>query len=430
MQVIPLASTPTAAAPAPEVQRAGPRGKAPRTRPLSSWARLLPILERCLRTANPGRALDRDRLVRDAAFLRVCKRLPRRQRLGWAARIWIVLDKSVRLIPLWRDQAAVVHHLLDQAGAASVDVDVWDTPPARDLGARICRSVPPETPILVLSDLGHYGDVRARFAWKRLGNELRDSGYRLTALIPVPPQRWHLGVCAPWNAVPWEKAIPSEAAEASSRSRSVERVVRLLSSAIRVEPGLLRAVRDLLPPEDADVSTELEVWNHSAMQFQHAAGGTLDPLLARSLRLELGRGNRSGASGAGSGHRSSGDEKLVRDAVALQRTWRSHLAPMIAHEEALAQHSAGVPGVEDEWLDEANAYLKARAAQLVSGMDARERQKLLDYFERLIERVDDDFFQRIDDEKSSMHSGRSIGSCAKIEVNSTTCRRDWIPGRP
>ncbi|MEE8526801.1 MAG: formylglycine-generating enzyme family protein, partial [Thermoanaerobaculia bacterium] len=123
---------------------------------------------------------------------------------------------------------------------------------------------PGET-MVVVGDLGFYagGDLRA--SWDRWGVSLRRRGARLRALVTCPAARWDRGVASRWQAIDWSAPMRTAAAGQSARvelGARRDRLLSLISPAVRVEPGLLRAIRRLLPANDADAGTEADVWSH------------------------------------------------------------------------------------------------------------------------------------------------------------------------
>ena len=49
---------------------------------------------------------------------------------------------------------------------------------------------PPQVPLLILSDLGHYGSRPLKMAWRRETERLSLAGAHLIALLPVPDAEW------------------------------------------------------------------------------------------------------------------------------------------------------------------------------------------------------------------------------------------------
>ena len=284
----------------------------PEVPPLTSPSRLLPLLQRAVTADLPGRALDLPALLRRWSRGELVRRLPRLRRRGWPTLILLV-DRSFRLIPFWADQRAVVRLLRDRLGEAGLIVRYFDDrgPEGGALAAfgdNAGRPAPltdgslAGTPILALTDLGWYEGPATRRAWLRLGRELRRAGERIHALVPVPPRRWTPDLAALWSPIPWER--PQRGPDDSADSASVENLLNLAALTTRLEPGLLRAFRRLLPPGAADLATEAAAWAHPDIESQWAsathlrtsvierrrrAAADLDPALLARARDALHR---------------------------------------------------------------------------------------------------------------------------------------------
>jgi formylglycine-generating enzyme required for sulfatase activity len=96
-----------------------------------------------------------------------------------------------------------------------------------------------------------------------------------------------------------------------------ERLLALVSPAIRIEPGFLRAVRLLLPAGEADAGTEIDVWQHPVITSTSLAGASLDSTIAARLRARFA------------------DEApaLQRRVLALLRAWRRQAPQELWFEE-------------------------------------------------------------------------------------------------
>ena len=112
-------------------------------------------------------------------------------------------------------------------------------------------------------------------AWMRFGKRLKKAGFLPTVLTLCPSRYWDTEMARYWRLVCWDRGerLPRKIYKHWSGSKphpgsrgdiqaGVERLLSLLSAAIRVEPALLRAVRLMLPYGVADVSTEAAVWGH------------------------------------------------------------------------------------------------------------------------------------------------------------------------
>jgi formylglycine-generating enzyme required for sulfatase activity len=193
-----------------------------------------------------------------------------RQRRQWGPLVQVWVDVSERLTPYSQDYRVVLGELLTRLGRSRVEVVslhkpgelnwFYDTRGRKRLNAPL---PPPETHVLVLGDLGslerHSSESRQR--WLEFGRILRGRGCHPLALVPcalarVPlslRQHFHVGTLA-------ARRVPGSTPSGSLS----DRLFTLLSFAIRIEPGLLRAVRRLLP-EASDPGLEADVWQHPAI---------------------------------------------------------------------------------------------------------------------------------------------------------------------
>jgi formylglycine-generating enzyme required for sulfatase activity len=139
-------------------------------------------------------------------------------------------------------------------------------------------------------------------------------------MIPAPSPRFPGGLGQHWQMISWGRFRGPAVADPLQLRRRAERLLRLVSPAVRIEPGFLRAVRLLLPPEEADAATEADVWQHPAVTSTSIDGATLDPAQAALLRAAFARDAEQ-------------DPQLHRRVLALLRLWRGHLPREIWFEE-------------------------------------------------------------------------------------------------
>jgi formylglycine-generating enzyme required for sulfatase activity len=243
--------------------------RTPPTPSLSPWPRLWPALREALRASLPGTELDVDAVARLWARGEPIHRFPKRARVVWAARCSVWIDRSRRLVPFWDDQDEVRSRLERVCGAAHLDVR-WLDASTQSRGSRergdFLHGHRPEsaTPVLLLGDLGLYGAEEDRVAWRRTGERLRRCGVPTAALLPCPRSRWGAHPTRGWSLHAWEPERTTARGQVSAeeRAKRAEALLRLVSPALFVQPGLLRAVRRLLPAAEADAGTEADVWNH------------------------------------------------------------------------------------------------------------------------------------------------------------------------
>ena len=322
--LIPRERTPTQAATVemaafeplrPEDLRA--RGKVPPTPPIVSEARLRRRLDRALRSARPGRDIDVEALVARLARGHGLEVLPRRSGLRQAL-VVVLLDNAERLTVFHDDIAELALSLYRRLDAANVR---FLPAPSRRHGTRaLRRAVGAADVVLAVSDLGFYGAERDRARWAELGATLRKDGLELRALVPRPAWRWSKLLARLWHAIDWSRPegpgrvrapVPAAGVPAAS---PVEALLALAAPAVRMEPGLLRALRRVLGPA-ADLGTEADVWNHPEVDGSSTSTLELEPALSQALK----------AKGLGAGW----DRDLVGRAARTIVRWHRPLADLV-----------------------------------------------------------------------------------------------------
>ncbi|HRX62906.1 MAG TPA: formylglycine-generating enzyme family protein [Candidatus Competibacter sp.] len=288
--------------------------KPPTIPPLADWRELEPRLRRPLCLPQQGRTVDLEltvRLLGQALFL---AELPRERRRRWGPTLHVIEDRSARLIPYRLDQ-----YLVREALRRLLPVHALGRSVIRD-GMSAPR--PPEggvgSIVLVLGDLGCLAGARTELCerWLRFGRDLRAANCIPVALIPGPLERCPARLAEVWQLIPWERPRdPGDTLELRTA-----RLLRLVSPAVRIEPGLLRAARLLLAPDQADAGTEADVWQHPDLIGRSAAGATLNPERAKPLRAEFA---------------SQLAPELQARFAGLLRAWRGYLPEEIWFEELL-----------------------------------------------------------------------------------------------
>ena len=316
---------------------ADPNLHPPAQPPLMRWSRLWPFLKLALGGELETRALDVPRIVALLARGAIIERLPRRRRASWAHRAHVWLDYAEPLQPFWPDLNEAherLRRLRGLQGLTLVALPDGDPFGRRWLyhtrrGWQPLRDeihMMPGAPVLVLSDLGCLDDDDARrWQWLRLGQRLRRYGVRPVALMPCPPRWWDDDLAKRFYPVAWDRAArpPRRLGVPPARPSvpapdAVEQLLSLLAPAIRVEPALLRAVRYLLPPSEADVGSEAEAWRHPSVHSE-PQGFYFDPAAVETYRQAF----------------REHDQELRRRVAALIEVHHAHLSPVIAMEERL-----------------------------------------------------------------------------------------------
>ncbi len=289
--------------------------------PLASWPELAPRLRKALCDYREGRAVDLTLTVRLISQGRLLERFPRERRHRWGSGLMLIEDDSNRLIPYCADKRLVreaiqrllpAHSLclalMDEYHEKPEPLDGSDWPPL------------PGSLVLALGDLGclaKQGERQQQY-WLDIGLELRKCGCHAIALFPAPLSRCTSELAAVWQLVPWER--PRPVTDSCSLEQRAERLLRLVAPAARIEPGLLRSVRLLLPENQADAGTESDVWQHSALSCNSAVAASLIPEQARTLRLALASEMKAGELGR---------------LASLIKAWHGHLPEEIWFDELL-----------------------------------------------------------------------------------------------
>lgn len=323
---------------------------------LSPWSRLYRLIEAWLREDRPGRGVDTRKLARQLSSGRASTHLPRPVRLAWTSRVLVIVDVRLALAPVRADQARLVSKLRRVRGQRGLGVEALKSVPSDSDALRCLGQTDRGIPVLALSDLGHSGTREDRDAWRELGHTLHQAGRRLFALVPVPSKKWMPSLQTLWNAYPWEPELSGVEREGTAPATDLSlEVLRLLSVAGRIEPGLLRATRLLLTRQGADIGTELEAWTSPVMLGQFETAATLDLEWARAARSRFAEP---------AARRPDSSE---RDVIALMRAWRRNLPPEIWHREVLelAGHHEG--NVDAEELASAVDFFNELPALLESG---------------------------------------------------------------
>jgi formylglycine-generating enzyme required for sulfatase activity len=307
------------------------------------------VLTRLRRVAAIRRAtseIDAEAMVERLSQGNLVDTIPRRQRRAWGSDIYIVEDRARRLVPYWRDQDSVTEvmwHIYPPSGVTVARIEDGDGHPVvrwpKEQYGQLLSPLPGAM-VLVLGDLGCLateGDSLRRF-WLRWGRQLHSQQNPAVALVPaqirdIPPE-----LARTWTIVRWD-AASAMLTELSPQSaaNAVRRVLTLLAPAVRVEPGLLRAVRCLLPEGRGDPGLEARVWQDAAIASRHSVAATLDSEQRKAYRQRF----------------AAQDESLRRAVLGLLRTWRASLHAAVWFEEVLGldEHSQRAVINPEDWED-------------------------------------------------------------------------------
>ncbi len=242
-----------------------------------------PRLRKSIASLAPGRRIDTPKLVRRLANCEFPARLPRKRQRRWESRLVVVVDASERLTPFFEDQESLVAQLAARIPHGTIqrlhtvdpddgftylnhrhEIADWDFHfPAR---------------VLILSDLGilQRGDAgRLQQRWHRWGKRLIRHGFSLSALVPVSVAAASNDLRRVFDLVPWQRSSAQFIHDAAIRQSLVNQLLGAVSPTVRLEPGLLRAIRLLIPVAN-DASLESDVWQHPMVTSGNPTAATLD----------------------------------------------------------------------------------------------------------------------------------------------------------
>ncbi|MDM8542184.1 formylglycine-generating enzyme family protein [Desulfococcaceae bacterium HSG9] len=324
---------------APGEVRADYTKKPPSLIPLVSWFRLWPFLKKALGRDHLSNDLDIPKILENITRFEPLKKLPVKSRFGWDALGCLILDLDDRLLPVWGDINQVCNGIEKLRGKSGLSVYMIENGPAETFRKRDKRYDPvadfkfpePFTPVLILSDLGCLEKTGLLVKqWLDFGKRLNRAGICPVVLNPASPVHWDNRLTRHYSIVWWDRGNRNIRPRRAKSYDSVEkikaieqedtramRLLYLLAPAIRVEPELLRAVRMLLPMDEADGAAEILAWNHVSVLRSYIAF-TFDKEVRKLYRDKF---------------IEKFDKELREKVIDLIEKYHDHLSPVIQCEE-------------------------------------------------------------------------------------------------
>ncbi len=285
---------------------------APATPPLGSSARFLGQLRDGVFRLRPGRRIDEAETVRRWARGDRIERFPVRARRNTHLAVHVVMDESLSLRPLLEDRDRLLTALL---AAQEFDVrSVFRVGRGLTPAAAVERGIAPLVRrgevVLAVSDLGVFAGASSRANWTSAGRAARELALGCCAFVPLRPDRLPTDLHRYWNCLPFGSA-PREAEHPHAET---ELLLALIVDRLRVEPGLLRALRQQFCGAAAGVEHELAVWNHPSCQSDDVGTQLLGEVQeeARARWKEL-------------------DDATKEAVEELCEAWEAHLPPELGH---------------------------------------------------------------------------------------------------
>ena len=261
-----------------EPLQSDPDARPPQPATLVPTRRMAAYVRRCLRQPGPSRLIDVGRWVALLSQARLPTRLPTRRVPGWHHGSALVIDGSPHLQPINHDLQQLAAQVLRWSGGRSPVY--WRHAAGHCLQARLIqpgnkldwRPVSPAqlqlarhwllvaTPNAAVPGADWSGRLRSVLARGGTAHWLRPQAWAAPTIdMPagVHAATWDLG--APLRprraslAAPAQSAMPGQA-------DAVSRLLAAMSMAVRVEPALLRAIRQRL---HLPIDLELDAWQHA-----------------------------------------------------------------------------------------------------------------------------------------------------------------------
>jgi len=325
--------------------------------PLATWPDLRRRLHPRLAAPREGPALDLGRLVARLARGLLLERLPRLPQRRLAPDLHLIFDRSEHLVPYWADQDLVAGDLARLLPQGTLTRGLFheglDAPRLLDRADGRYRPPPQGGLVLVLGDLGSLAQVAPAAPWLALGRALAAADCRAVALVPCRPGRVPRALRRWWDLVQWERPAGLAGAapwddSAAARGARTRRLLSLLAPAVRIEPGLLRAVRLALADPALDAALESDLWQDGAVTSTHSEAATLNPRARADLRAAFAL-----------------EPQVQGQVLDLLRTWRAHLPPEIWFEEVLNLAPASQDALaQPRDLEDARRFFAAVCADL------------------------------------------------------------------
>lgn len=348
--------TKSVAPPAESISLAPLATTPPTSIPLARWRDLRNRLQPRLAMRSPGREIDTEAMVSWLSHGRQIERIPCLMRHRRRKLLYVLVDRSEHLVPYWTDQEDLLSRLIMDSVPGSLLIrPIHETLPPPWLDSSGERLPLPGSLVLVLGDLGclRGPDRSGERRWVAYARRLRQGGITPLALLPCASWRCPDAVRSAWNVLPWERTRLVKSTVASKEARApVDQLLPLLASAIRLEPGLVRAQRHTLPVGRGDAGLEADVWQHPAIVSTHCDAASWDPKQLNEWRARF----------------DALDAATRERALTLQKDWRSHLSREIWFEElvSLSSESRRLPAVRDDAATAEQFYVQL-SAQVRSG---------------------------------------------------------------
>lgn len=256
--------------------------------PLTQPRSMTPFIRRSLRQ-EVGRRLDLKTLVHQVAQQKQLNVLPTEPRLLPAGRVTILADLNKRLLPFWKDIQEACALIKQKHGKIGLDLRVLaqDQPQAdfydyddwlkRKLRTRSWQKIPPQSLVMILSDLGQLSPENSliRQHWLQFVTQLNRRGITPLVLAPIAAEQQCPLIQAKTQLMLWQRFGQLKKQKAQGNKvhyqQQVERVLGFLSLSPHIESSLLRTFCELLSQSEGQTGIEAGIYLHPDVQWGYTA---------------------------------------------------------------------------------------------------------------------------------------------------------------
>ncbi len=379
--------------------------KAPSTAPPPAFedlvprARLMPLLKRLLQQQQPG-ALDVPKIVDHISQRRMPQHWPRKLLARWPGQLIVVLDFSEHLYPFHQDMHRLCHWLIAVFGRTSLSLRLvqqgpgawsnWHEHQREDFSLPAehpWHMPPPGSAVLVASDFAlavpHSAGYVAR--WQAFGHSLRQAGCLPFALVPLGAPQIPPALARAYTLVRWSPDAPAQPQRppqhaddwaATSQVPGLAPLLAMIASTHRVDPPLLRALRQINTDAPRNAGLEAAAWNHPDVEAGSACWVANDPAKNQPHQ-----------------HLFAQNPAWHPPVRALVTRHHGHLRAGLNHEETLRWAALLTPAeraqpATQQALQQAHGYFQALLGSLTHSAAGADTEKWWRYADRLVHGVD------------------------------------------
>jgi formylglycine-generating enzyme required for sulfatase activity len=253
----------------------------PTQEPLVAWSRLWTVLRTLLSEQQTKKRPDLAKLVKTIANGHFPAKIPQQQRQNWTAECRILIDRPQRLRLFNHDYLQLIKQLKKLRGEVGLVQEMLEDAPSgnvligfgRQAQKQAWHKPEPDTPLLILSDLGIYdASGQAEKQWLAFGRKLQAAGCKAYVLMPVPARLLSQELANLYHCISWDRfstltIVKGVTAHAVKNNKQHDKarlnaLLPWLSPLVELEPNLLRAIRHHLFDKPLAVSFEALLWNH------------------------------------------------------------------------------------------------------------------------------------------------------------------------